>query len=119
MKRFLSMKRIIINFLVIFAINMHITDQVNAENKLDFYMNDFYSKSNEASLILKKIESDLKLGIKTRICTRQIKAAKLGILANESLIKAFQIAETEPPNSSINLSQKRWESLLNDCQNFN
>ena len=113
------MKKIIINFLVIFTINMHISNQVNAENKLDFYMNDFYSKSNEASLILKEIERDMKLGIKNKICSRQIKAAKLGILANDSLIKAFQIAGTEPPNSSINASQKRWESLLNNCKNIN
>ena len=112
------MKRIIINFLVILTINMYISTQVNAENKLDLYMNDFYTKSNEASLILKEIESDMKLGIKKKICSRQIKAAKLGILANDSLIKAFQIAGTEPPNSSINASQKRWESLLNDCKKY-
>ena len=111
------MKIIIINFLLIYIINIHIPNQVNAENKLDFYMNDFYSKSNEASLILKEIESDLKMGIKKGICSRQIKAAKLGIIANESLIKAFQIAGTKPPNSSINASQKRWESLLNNCKN--
>ena len=113
------MKRIIINFLVILIINIFITNKVSAENKLDFYMNDFYTKSNEASLILKEIENDMKLGIKTKICSRQIKAAKLGIMANESLIKAFQIAGTEPPNLSINASQKRWESLLNNCKNIN
>ena len=113
------MKRLIINFLVILIIHMYIPNQVNAENKLDFYMNDFYTKSNEASLILKEIENDLKLGIKKKICSRQIKAAKLGILANESLTKAFQIAGTEPPNTLINSSQKRWESLLNDCKNIN
>ena len=113
------MKRIIINFLVIFIIYMNIPNQVNAESKLNFYMNDFYTKSNEASLILKEIENDMKLGIKTKICSRQIKAAKLGIMANESLIKAFQIAGTEPPNSSINASQKRWEYLLNNCKNIN
>ena len=98
---------------------MHIPNQVNAENKLDFYMNDFYTKSNEASLILKEIETEMKLGIKTNFCSRQIKAAELGILANESLIKAFQIAGSEPPNASINASHKRWESLLNNCKNFN
>ena len=97
---------------------MHFTNQVNAENKLDFYMNDFYTKSNNASLILKELESDMKRGIK-KICSKQIKAAKLGILANESLIKAFQIAGTDPPNTSINASQKRWESLLNDCKSAN
>ena len=113
------MKRIVVYFLVIFIINIYISNQLNAETELDFYMNDFYTKSNEASLILKKIESDMKHGLKLKVCSRQIKAAKLGILANESLIKAFQIAGTEPPNSSINASQKRWESLLNDCKNFN
>ena len=113
------MKRIIICFILILTINIYIPNRVNAENKLDFYMNDFYSKSNQASLILKEIENDMKQGIKKKICSRQIKAAKLGILANESLIKAFKIAGTEPPNASINLSQKRWESLLNDCKNLN
>jgi len=113
------MKNIIINLLIIFTINMSFSNHVNAEDKLDFYMNDFYSKSNQASLILKEIESDMKLGIRNKICSRQIKAAKLGILANESLIKAFQIAGTQPPNSSINASQKRWESLLDDCKNIN
>ncbi len=98
---------------------MNIPNQVNAENKLDFYINDFYTKSNEASLILKEIENDMKLGIKTKICSRQIKAARLGIMANESLIKAFQITGTEPPNLSINASQKRWLSLLNNCKNIN
>ena len=113
------MKTIIIYFLVIYAICMHIPNQVNAENKLDFYMNDFYNKSSKASLILKEIETDMKLGIKNNVCSRQIKAAELGILANESLIKAFKIAGTEPPNSSLKASQERWESLLNDCKNFN
>ena len=105
--------------MLILTINIYIPNRVNAENKLDFYMNDFYSKSNQASLILKEIENDMKQGIKKKICSRQIKAAKLGILANESLIKAFKIAGTEPPIASINLSQKRWESLLNDCKNIN
>ena len=113
------MKKVIINFLVIFIINTQITNKVHAEKNLNFYMNDFFTKSNEASIILREIESDMKLGIKKKICSRQIKAAKLGILANESLIKAFQIAGTEPPNSSIDASQKRWESLLNNCKNIN
>ena len=113
------MKRIIIIFLVIFSINMHIPNQVNAEDNLDFYMNDFYTKSNEASQILKKIEGEMKAGIRIKVCPRQIKAAKLGILANESLIKAFQIAGTDPPYSAINASKEKWESLLNDCKNMN
>tara|TARA_Y100001978_G_scaffold87072_1_gene77964 strand:+ start:141 stop:437 length:297 start_codon:yes stop_codon:yes gene_type:complete len=98
---------------------MHIPNQVNAEDNLDFYMNDFYTKSNEASQILKKIEGEMKAGIRIKVCPRQIKAAKLGILANESLIKAFQIAGTDPPNSALNASKERWESLVNNCKNSN
>ena len=113
------MKKIIINYLVILLFNLYFSNQVNAEKSLDFYMNDFYTKSNEARQILKEIEGEIKAGIRIKVCPRQIKAAKLGILANESLIKAFQIAGTEPPNSSINASQKRWEFLLNDCRNIN
>ena len=113
------MKKIIIYLIITLTINIHIPNQVNAENNLDFYMNDFYNKLNEASSILKEIEGEMKTGKKRKVCPRQIKAAKLGIQANESLIKAFQIAETEPPNLSINASQERWESLLNDCKNIN
>ena len=113
------MKKIIINCLLILLFNLYFPTQVNAENNLDFYMNDFYSKSNEASQILKEIESEMKAGIRIKVCPRQIKAAKLGIAANESLIKAFQIAGTDPPNSAIKSSKEKWKSLLNDCKNMN
>ena len=112
------MKRIILNCLFILLFNLHFPNQVNAEENLDFYMNDFYTKSNEASQILKEIEVEMKAGIRIKVCPRQIKAAKLGIMANESLIKAFQIAGNEPPSSAINSSKERWKSLLNDCKNM-
>ena len=113
------MRKIIINSFLILLFNLYFPNQVNAEKNLDYYMNDFYTKSNEASQILKEIEGEIKAGIRIKICPRQIKAAKLGIVANESLIKAFQIAGTEPPSSAINASKERWESLLNDCKDMN
>ena len=113
------MKKIIINCLLIVFFNLYFPNQVKAEENLDFYMNDFYTKSNEASQILKEIEGEMKAGIRIKVCPRQIKAAKLGILANDSLVKAFQIAETEPPSSAINASKEKWKSLLNDCKNMN
>ena len=89
--------------------------QMLAETKLDFYMNDFYSKSNEASQILKEIENNLKEGSRKKVCSRQREAARLGLLANKSLIKAFRSGGTEPPMGAIKASQKRWESILNNC----
>ena len=89
--------------------------EIFADTALDVYMNDFYSKSNEASQILKEIENSLKDGSRKKVCTRQRKAAKLGLLANKSLIKAFEIEGTNPPMKSIKASQERWESILNEC----
>ena len=89
--------------------------EIFADSALDVYMNDFYSKSNEASQILKEIENSLKDGSRKKVCTRQRKAAKLGLLANKSLIKAFEIEGANPPMKAIKASQERWESILNEC----
>ena len=89
--------------------------EVFADTALDVYMNDFYSKSNEASKILEEIENSLKEGSRTKVCSRQKEAARLGLLANKSLIKAFEIEGAKPPMKAIEASQRRWESILNEC----
>ena len=109
------MRRFIFISLLILLTFIVSTTQTAAETSLDVYMNDFYSKSNEASKILKEIETTLKDGSRKNVCARQREAAKLGILANQSLIKAFEISGTEPPIEAIKSSQKRWESILNEC----
>ena len=88
---------------------------VFADTALDFYMNDFYSKSYEASQILKEIENSLKNGSRKKACSMQREAARLGLLANKSLLKAFEIEGATPPIKEIKRSQKRWESIMNDC----
>ena len=87
----------------------------HADTALDVYMNDFYSKSNEASQILKEIENSIKEGSRKKVCSRQKEAARLGLLANKSLIKAFEIEGANPPMQAIKSSQERWESILNEC----
>ncbi len=89
--------------------------EILADTALDVYMNDFYSKSNEASQILQEIEDTLKEGSRKNVCSRQREAARLGLLANKSLIKAFEIEGTNPPIQAIKASQQRWESIMNDC----
>ena len=86
-----------------------------AESSFDFYMNDFYSKSNEASQILQEIENNLKEGSREKVCSRQKEAARLGLLANKSLIKAFEIEGAKPPKRAIKATQQKWESILNSC----
>jgi len=89
--------------------------EIFADTALDVYMNDFYSKSNEASQILKEIEDTLKEGSRKKVCSRQREAARLGLLANKSLIKAFEIEGANPPMEAIKTSQQRWESIMNEC----
>ena len=105
---------IVISFLILLTFIVS-PNQTFAETPLDVYMNDFYSKSNEASKILKEIETTLKEGSRKNVCSRQREAARLGLLANKSLIKAFEVGGTEPPMEAIKSSQKRWESIFNEC----
>ena len=105
---------IIISFLILLTFIVS-PNKALAETPLDVYMNDFYSKSNEASKILKEIETTLKEGSRKNVCSRQREAARLGLLANKSLIKAFEVGGTEPPMEAIQSSQKRWESIFNEC----
>ena len=109
------MRNLIFAFLLILLTFSSSPNQTIAETPLDVYMNDFYSKSSQASNILKEIEANLKEGSRKNVCSRQREAARLGILANKSLIKAFEIEGFEPPMEAIKSSQKRWESILNDC----
>jgi len=89
--------------------------KIFADTALNVYMNDFYSKSSQATQILKEIEKTLKEGSRKKVCSMQREAARLGLLANKSLIKAFEIEGAEPPISAIQASQRRWESILNEC----
>mgnify|MGYP005684206805 FL=1 len=109
------MRKLIFAFLLILLTLSIAPNQILAETALDVYIDDFYSKSNEASKILKEIEMNLKEGSRKNVCSRQREAARLGLLANKSLIKAFEIGGTEPPMEAIKSSQERWESILNDC----
>ena len=65
--------------------------------------------------ILKEIENNLKAGSRKKVCSRQREAARLGLLANKSLIKAFEVEGKNPPMQAIKASQQRWESILNEC----
>ena len=109
------MSRFIFIFYLILLTFIVSSNQTFAETSLDFYMNDFYSKSKQASQILREIENDLKDGSRIRVCSRQRKAAKLGLLANKSLIKAFELEGNKAPIKAIKFSQERWESILNEC----
>ena len=45
--------------------------QIFADTELNYYINDFYSKSNKASQILREIENSLKEGSRKKVCSKQ------------------------------------------------
>ena len=107
--------KIFIFMILIICLEAIFPVDIFADTALDFYMNDFYSKSNKASQILKEIENSLKEGSREKVCSRQREAARLGLLANKSLIKAFKVEGAQPPMGAIRASQQRWETILNEC----
>ena len=109
------MKIFVLTSLIVCLVIIISPVRILADTALDVYMNDFYSKSNEASQILKEIENSLKEGSRKKVCSRQREAARLGLLANKSLIKAFEIEGANPPMQAIKASQLRWEYILNEC----
>ena len=109
------MKKFVFASFIVCLVTIISPIEILADTALNVYMNDFYTKSNEASQILKEIENSLKEGSRKKVCSRQREAARLGLLANKSLIKAFEIEGTNPPMQAIKASQQRWESILNKC----
>ena len=102
----------------IFLINLIIISNgtiVKSENDFDFFLNDFYNKNIEALQILREVELNLKDGSRVNSCSRQRDAARIGILANESLIKAYRINNSRPPREIIESNKKRWLSILENC----
>ena len=109
------MKGFLIKLLLILLTYGVFPNQVQAEITSNKYLNDFYTKSNEAIRILKEIEIELKDGSREKVCAKQREAAKLGLSANNSLIKAFKLDGSQVHEGVLNRSTQRWETLLKKC----
>tara|TARA_Y100000589_G_scaffold327834_1_gene370507 strand:- start:1556 stop:1885 length:330 start_codon:yes stop_codon:yes gene_type:complete len=109
------MKNILIKLTLILITFIYCPNQLRAENSFDFYLNDFYKKSDKAKEILKEIEIELKEGSREKVCRKQREAAKLGISANKSLKKAFSINGSIAQDNFLSTNLQRWKSLLNKC----
>ena len=110
------MKRLFLLMLISVVLLFFSEISVNAESKFEIFLSDFYQKQDKASKILKDIETNLKDGSRDRVCARQREAARYGIEATESLIKAFKINgsnKTEMENLQAGLD--KWRELRDYC----
>ena len=109
MKHLFALLLICIGFLFSSAIS------VNAESKFEMYIRDFYQKQEEASKILKEIETDLKDGSRDKACARQKEAARYGIEATESLIKALKTNGSKTEMENLQAGLDKWRELRDYC----
>ena len=109
------MKRLLLLSIIISIILFFLLKPVKAETEFEIYLSDFYKKQDIASKILKEIEIDLKDGSRERVCARQKEAARYGIEATESLIKAFKINGTKTEMESLQAGLNKWKELRDYC----
>ena len=108
-------KRLLLISLIVFIFLFSLIQPVNAENEYEMYLNDFYQKQDKASEILKGIEIDLKNGSRERVCTRQREAARYGIEATESLIRAFKLNGSKTEIENLQAGLNKWKELKDYC----
>ena len=88
---------------------------IKGETEFEFYLGDFYKKQELASQMLREIEKDLKIGSREKVCARQREAAKYGIEATHSLIKAFKINGSTTEIESLQAGLNKWKELRDYC----
>ena len=109
------MKRLIILLFISVVLLFFLVISVNAESDFEMYLSDFYQKQEKASKILKEIETDLKDGSRHRVCARQREAARYGIEATESLIKAFKTNGSKTEMENLQAGLDKWRELKDYC----
>ena len=109
------MKRLLILSLTFYLFLFFFLKSVKAETEFEMYLSDFYQKQDKASKILKEIEIDLKDGSRDKVCARQREAAKYGIEATESLIKAFKINGSKIEMENLQAGLNKWKELRDYC----
>ena len=109
------MKRLFFLLLISVFLLLFSATSVNADSEFEMYLSDFYQKQDKASKILKEIETDLKEGSRERVCKRQREAARYGIEATESLIKAFETNGSEYEIKNLQGGLKKWMELRDYC----
>ena len=109
------MKQLFLIYLVCVVNLICIVIPVYGESEFDMYLNEFYQKQEKASKILKEIEIDLKDGSRNRVCARQREAAKYGIEATESLIKAFKENGSKTQIENLQAGLDKWRELRDYC----
>ena len=109
------MKRLFLLSLIFIVVFFFTRISVNAESEFDMYLSDFYQKQEKAGKILKEIETGLKDGSRDRVCARQREAARYGIEAMESLIKAFKINGSKTEIQNLQAGLDKWRELRDYC----
>ncbi len=87
----------------------------NPEENFQDYLQNWDQKIKLASEYLEKAEMELKNGNEMQGCIKQRQAAKYGIEATESLIKAFKESGSNEDMTNIKNGLNKWKELRDFC----
>ena len=108
--------RFILNITLIIIIFMHAPlSSALSNDDYKSYLQVWDQKIKLASEYLKDAEEELKNGNEAIACKKQREAAKYGIEATESLIKAFKISGSTNDLSDLRVGINKWEELRDFC----
>ncbi len=103
---------LVVLIILIFPNHSVVADPIN---QFDYYYKNWNEKIKLASQFLDEAEKELKSGNEAQACIKQRKAAKYGIEATQSLIKAFEESKSTNDLSDIQSGLKKWEELRDFC----
>ena len=108
--------RFFLNIILIIIIFIY-APLVSAFSNEDYksYLDVWDQKIKLASEYLKEAEKELKDGNEAVACKNQREAAKYGIEATESLIKAFEVSGSTDDLSDLRVGISKWEELRDFC----
>ena len=84
-------------------------------SNFDYHLENWNKNIELASQYLKDAEKELKNGDELQGCINQRKAAKYGIEATESLIKAFEVNGSTEDITNIKAGLNKWKELRDFC----
>ena len=109
------MNRLIILILTLLILLAGDSVLADSGKEFDANLENWNEKISLASKYLEDAEKELKNGDAIQGCINQKKAAKYGIEATESLIKAFKESGSEQDISNIKSGLDKWKELRDFC----
>ena len=109
-----SLFALLIALLILIQVSPALSEEID---DFDTNMKDWRIKIELASKYLRKAEESLKSGNRKQGCLMQKKAGEMGVIATDSLIRAFEIKRSnERELNNLKSGLNKWKELRDFCK---